>query len=127
MKFACAFSLALVLLAPAAASAQTAADRSWPGFWRQFTSAVRGKNRAAIRRLMSSEADFITTGGIGNRNDFLKMFDDKSYWGDVRRSADQGVVSFVSEKGRPGRRTRDKYLTFEFIGGRWRFVGLFGD
>lgn len=77
VNFARAFSLALVLLAPAATSAQTAADRSWPGFWRQFTSAVRSKNRAAVERLMSSEADFITTGGIGSRNDFLKMFDDK--------------------------------------------------
>ena len=129
MKIARTLSIVLLLLAPSAAFAQTnaAANRSWPGFWRQFTAAVKNKNRAAIKRLMSSEADFISVGGIASRNDFLRMFNDKSYWRDVQDSVDKGTVSYTSEKGRSARRTRDRYLTFEYIGGRWRFIGLMGD
>jgi hypothetical protein len=117
MKIACTLSIALLLLVPSAVFAQNnaAANRRWPGFWRQFTAAVRNKNRVGIKRLMSAEADFITVGGISNRNDFLRMFEDK------------GTMSYTSQKGRPARRTKDRYLIFEYIGGRWRFIGLMGD
>lgn len=119
--------LLLFLFVPSAIYAQSAASKSWNPFWTQFKSAVKNKDKVAIKRLMSSESDFITVGGIASRNDFMKMLNDKSYWKDLQDSIDEGIASYTSEKGRPARRTKNKYLSFEYIGGKWRFIGLFGD
>jgi len=119
--------LLLFLFIPSLSFAQNAANKSWNPFWTQFKSAVKTKDKAVIRRAMSSESDFITTGGIASRNDFMKMFNDKSYWKDLQESVDSGVKSYVSENGRPARKTKNNYLIFQYIGGKWRFVGLMGD
>lgn len=102
-------------------------SHDWDSFWNAFSTAVNKKDRVAIKRLMSSESDFLTHGGIGSRNDYLQMFNDKSYWRDVQRSVARGTMSFDLERGRPARITRDRYLIFELISGRWRFVGVMGD
>ena len=107
-------------------SATDAANKSWRPFWTQFSSAVRNKNKAAMKRLMSSEKDFFSGGGGETRDEWLKMLDDRKIWGLGQKSVAKGVVPF-NEGGKIGRITKDRHLIFRYIGGRWRFVGIMGD
>lgn len=119
--------LLLFLFVPSVNYAQSAASKSWNSFWTQFSAAVKNKDKVAVKRLMSSESDFLTHGGIGSRNDYLNLFKAKGYWQDVQKSAAKGTMSYDLERQRPARITKDKYLIFEYIGGKWRFVGVMGD
>ena len=124
--------LLLFLFIPSLAVAQTsrsvtaAANKSWQPFWTQFSSAVRKKNKAAMKRLMSSEKDFFSGGGGETRDEWLKMLDDRKIWGLGQKSVAKGVVPF-NEGGKIGRITKDRHLIFRYIGGTWRFVGIMGD
>jgi hypothetical protein len=115
----------LLLFVPSFASAQSAADKSWKPFWTQFSVAVKSKNKAAVKRLMSSEKDFFSGGGGETRDEWLKELD-QGFWGGIQKSVAKGVKNY-SEGGRAGRITKDRYLIFQYIGGKWRFVGVMGD
>ena len=112
------------LLVPAAV-AQNAAEKSWKPFWTQFIVAVKAKNKVAVKRLMASGSEF-SVPGTTSRDEFLSMLDASNMWKDVQRSVAQGVIAY-DEDGKTGRITRDRNLIFQFIGGRWRFVGVMGD
>lgn len=115
--------LALCLLIPATTYAQTAAtDKSWDSFWTKFSAAVSLKNRAAVKSLMASEKDFFSGGGGETRDEWLKSV----YWPDLKGSVRSGIKKYNYD-GKPGRKTKDNYLIFAFIGGRWRFMGPMGD
>lgn len=117
--------LLLFLFVPSFASAQSAAEKSWKPFWTQFTAAVKSKDKAGVKRLMSSEKDWFSVGGGETRDEWLKMLDD-GFWGEVQKSVAKGVVAY-NEGGRTGRITKDRQLVFQYIGGKWRFVGIMGD
>jgi len=75
---------------------------------------------------MSSEAAFFSGGGGETRDQWIQMIDESRAWRRLRRSVASGTVPYY-EGGRPGRITRDRTLIFQFVGGRWRFVGVMGD
>ena len=118
--------LLVLMVVPPVAFSQSAAEKSWRPFWTQFSAAVRAKNKAAVKRLMSSERDFFSGGGGETRDQWLQMLDDNKLWGLVQKSVAKGVIPY-NESGRIGRITKDRHLIFQYIGGRWRFVGVMGD
>lgn len=126
-KFRLLFLFLLVLLlVPSTVSAQSAAEKSWKPFWAQFTAAVKSKSKPAVKRLMSSEKDFFSGGGGESRNEWLKMLDESKLWSEVQRTVAKGVNNY-NEDGKAGRITKDRSLIFQYIGGKWRFVGIMGD
>lgn len=127
-----------LVLAVCAASAQTssnktesAANRAWRSFWRQFTAAVNKKDRVAVRKMMPD--DFADDSGGLNATEWLKFIDEnerKSSWRDLQRSFARGTVVNKGwpSKGVPTRITRDKFYYFEFRkDGKWYFAGVVGD
>jgi hypothetical protein len=139
MKKTRILSLLLCLLIPSLAFTQNsrtrnaAADRSWQQFYTAFRSAVNNRDRVALRRLMSSErrlmsseAAFFSGGGGETRDQWIQMIDERRAWQELQRSVASGTVPY-NEARRPGRITRNRALIFQFIGGRWRFVGVMGD
>jgi hypothetical protein len=131
MKKARILFIMLFLLTSSMAFAQMAnstnaiANKSWQTYWRQFSVAVNKKDRVALKRLMSSEKDF---DGIEpkTRDAWIRFVDESKLWGELQRSVGLGTVPYYEGK-RPGRITKNRNLIFQFIGGRWRFVGVMGD
>lgn len=120
--------LLVFLLVPSMSYAQSAANKSWKPFWTQFTVAVKSKNKAAVKRLMSS--NFIDDlSGTSTGDEWLKMLDDNKLWGWIQKSVAKGTVARVvyNEDDKPGRTTKDGLLNFQYIGGKWLFVGISGD
>lgn len=111
---------------PSGQGSQTSASKTWPTFWTEFTSAVKAKNRTALKGLMASESEFFPGSGNTGRDDWLDMLRDSNMWKDVQKSISKGVMNY-NENGKIGRTTRDRNLIFQFIHNRWRFVGIMGD
>lgn len=132
------FFVALVMLfvalagfsqTPAAPAAT--AETAWPGFWREFTSAINKKDHAALLRLMPS--DFFDGGGGLTPKQWLKFIDEnepKGSWRDLQKSMASGAKfnQAWSAKGVPTKVTRDNAYYFEFRkDGKWYFAGVVGD
>lgn len=120
--------LAVSLVFPVITYSQksAAAEQSWNAFWTQFAAAVNRKNKASVKRLMASEREFFSGGGGETRDEWLTMIESQKWWGRLQKSVRLGTRS-DNFGGKPGRVTKDNHLTFSFIGGRWRFMGLVGD
>lgn len=123
--------LASTTVAQTSASTWTAANRSWPKFWRQFTLAVNKKDHAVLKNLMP--ADFFDGGGGLKPAEWLKFIDENEQdgsWRDLQKSMAGGTVVSRewSSKGVPTRVTKDKAYYFEFRKKRgWVFAGVVGD
>lgn len=108
-----------------------AANRTWPGFWRQFTAAVNKKDQVALRKMMPD--NFADESGGLNATEWLKFIDEnarKGSWRDLQRSFARGTVVNKEwrNKGVPTRITRDKLYYFEFRkDNKWYFAGVVGD
>lgn len=126
--------LALVLAA-GAVSAQnktdSAANRAWASFWRQFTAAVNKKDRVALKQMMAG--NFADDSGGLNATEWLQFIDEnerKGSWRDLQKSFARGTIVNKEwpSKGVPTRITRDKFYFFEFRkDGKWYFAGVVGD
>lgn len=107
------------------------AERSWPGFWRQFTTAINKKDHASLLRMMPS--DFFDGGGGLTPKEWLSFIDENERsgsWRDLRRSMARGakIKRTWSAKGVPTKVTRDNAYYFEFRrDGKWYFAGVVGD
>jgi hypothetical protein len=115
---------AFFLLIPAfqAQAQNAAADKSWNSFWTKFSTAVKQKNRVALKSLMVSEREFYPGGGGGTRDEWLNLVS----WSELQKSVRSGIKADRTY-GKPGRTTRDNWLIFAYTGGRWRFMGERGD
>lgn len=112
-------TLVFCLLFPVSALAQTAdANRTWNAFWTKFSAAINAKNKAAVKSLMVAERDFDSAGGE-TRDQWLASVD----WAELKRSVRKGVKA-QSYDGKPGRISKDNFLLFAYVGGRWRFMGV---
>ncbi len=150
MKLALALVLA-VGLAPSAGAAQrgTAADRAWRPFFAAFRAAVKRRDEAAMRRMMSRDFYYLSSGGDenGNHDTRDEAFD---YWEatEIRaldafdRVLAQGAVPNTSIRDPGNRRpsrvappvANDKqarqrgevewYAVFEFRRGRWYCIAF---
>lgn len=142
MRITVGVLLALLLLAPQAASAQEgdAAQRAWKPFFASFRRAVKGRDRAALRGMMSD--DFFSSGGNDAGPEAAFEFWDSPHvrgWAAFDKVLARGTVPQAAwwDAGR-GRRyaarvappaanvRRDVrrgavgwYAIFEFRGGRW--------
>lgn len=138
MKRTTHFFAALVLLCVAfTALSQTSTkriavgERSWPVFWRQFTTAVNKKDHASLLRMMPS--DFFDGGGGSTPTQWLQFMDEnekRGSWRDLRKSVAGGakIRRSWSSKGVPTKVTRDNGYYFEFRkDGKWYFAGVVGD
>jgi hypothetical protein len=122
------FFLLLFMFVPSVIYAQSAAEKSWPSFWRQFSTAVNKKDKVALKRLMSSESDFFSGGGGESRDQWLQMLDQNKFWPLLQRSVRLGAKAYITPyEKRLSRITKDRHLIFKFINNRWRFVGVMGD
>ena len=125
------FLVAVATLSQTSAARVTTAERSWPGFWRQFTTAINKKDHAALLRVMPT--DFFDGGGGSTPKEWLKFIDENERngsWRDLRRSMARGVKIHRawSAKGVPTKVTRDNGYYFEFRkDGKWYFAGVVGD
>lgn len=108
----------------------TAANASWPTFWRQFSAAVNKKDHGAMLRLMPS--DFFDGGGGMTGAQWLQYLDQNQRhgsWRDLKRSVARGTIVNRNWKNKvPTRVTRDNGYYFEFRKDRkWYFAGVVGD
>ena len=114
--------LAVFILLPAAAQAQTqselrAAEKNWNAFWTKFSAAVRTKNRKAFIALTSD--DFKSGGG-----ETIREWLDYNPWRDLRSSVRRGTKRYVEYKPEIWRITRDEGLLFVYEKKKgWRFFG----
>lgn len=121
------FSFLLVfLLVPAVSSAQGSTNKSWDTFWAQFSSAVKSKNKAAVKRLMVAENGFMDGGGGETRDQWLARIDKERLWNVLQMSVAKGTAPY-NEGQFAGRITKDRHLIFQYTGGKWRFAGIMGD
>jgi hypothetical protein len=109
--------LASATVAQTSSSTWTAANRSWPRFWRQFSVVINKKDHAALKNLMP--ADFFDGGGGLKPAEWLEFIDENEKngsWRDLQRSMARGTVVSRqwSSKGVPTRVTKDKAYYFEF-------------
>jgi hypothetical protein len=118
--------LLFALLVQTAGYAQSSAGNSWNTFWTQFSSAVKSKNKAAIKRLMVSENNFMDGGGGETRDEWLARIDKGKLWSLLQKSVAKGTVAY-NEGDFTGRITKDRHLIFQYTGGRWQFAGIMGD
>lgn len=112
-------------------AADPAANRSWPGFWRQFTIAVNKKDKDSLLKVMPT--DFFDGGGGLTPVEWLRFMDENvrnGSWRDLRRSVAGGTVlnKQWSRKGVLTRVTKDNGYYFEFRKDKkWYFAGVVGD
>ena len=124
-------SVAFAAFSQTPVSRTATAERSWPGFWRQFTVAINKKDHASLLRMMPS--DFSDGGGGLTPKEWLSFIDENERsgsWRDLQRSMARGakINRTWSAKGVPTKVTRDKAYYFEFRkDGKWYFAGVVGD
>lgn len=110
---------------------KSAANRSWPAFWRQFATAINAKDHTALLRMMP--ANFSDGGGGMTAKEWLEFIDENERngsWRDLQKSVARGTLSHRqwSSKGVPTRVTKDNGYYFEFRKDRkWYFAGVVGD
>ena len=125
------FSVAVATFSQTSAARIATAERSWPGFWRQFTTAINKKDHAALLSVMPS--DFFDGGGGSTAKEWLKFIDENERngsWRDLRKSMARGtkIHRAWSAKGVPTKVTRDNGYYSEFRrDGKWYFAGVVGD
>lgn len=112
--------LLVFLFVPYVSFAQSAANKSWPSFWQQFSSAVNRKSKVALKNLMAPEKDFSSGGGIEDRNGWLRLVERERWWGKLQKAVRSGTS--LRNDGRT-RATNEGDLWFRFIRGRWFFIG----
>ena len=120
--------LTLCLLVPTAAFAETqAATKSWQAFWTQFSSAIEKKSPAALRRLAAPKKNFSLNGG-GNQTpaQWIAYIQKDNLWGDYRKAVASGTKPYNCGRG-TCRVTNNNELLFQFLGGRWQWIGVMGD
>ena len=137
MKTQHILAMVFLLLAGSATFAQpsrattTAANQSWPSFWRQITTAINKKDRVAIRKMMPN--NFADDSGGLNGKEWLKYIDENERngsWRDIQKSFAKGTKYSKewSAKGIPTRVTKDDGYYFEFRKDKkWYFAGVVGD
>jgi hypothetical protein len=119
------------------------ADQAWHAFYTRFREAVRMRDRAALREMMSPDDFLYTFGDSDNRDQALDYWDDQAKHGmapyaDLERILGKGIVRIPARMNAYGLPSRDappaaikmSYMglrtSFVFINGRWLWVLYIG-
>lgn len=125
MKKIC-LTIILAFLTTTVSFAQSSVSKNWNTFWTQFSSAVKSKNKTAVKRLMVSESNFLDGGGGETRDEWLNRIHKDKLWHLLQKSVAKGTIAY-NEGNFTGRITNDRHLIFQYTGGKWRFAGVMGD
>src|SRR5712692_5679347 len=142
MKLSRLFFFAILFVAPTvcAATDRVAAERTWKPFFTEFRVAVKKRDRAALRKMMSSDF-FSSPGNDPGIDAAFKYWDDANGqgWRAFNRTLNQGTVpmaawwdhgakrKYITRIAPPAANVRrnidhahvDYYAFFEFRDGRW--------
>jgi len=151
MKYFKVLVLALALLAPQFAIAQTSAraNRAWKPFFTTVRAAVKNRDKNALMKLMSRDFYYLSSGGDenGNHDTRDEAFEywttgEVGSWDALDKALAAGAVVNTAMREpdnlRPGRvappQANDKtaitnrafpwYAVFEFRNNRWYFTGF---
>lgn len=117
--FSGGLSLALTILLAGFAfgqSNQTAANKSWNAFWKNFSTAVKNKDRKTFIAL--TVKDFQDAGGFN-----IEQWIDNTSWRELGNSVNRGTTDYSQDK-EIMRITRDRGLIFVYDKENgWRFFG----
>lgn len=115
-------------------SANAAANKSWPKFWREFRAAVNKRDRAALKRMMSARFNENCTleGPPDTPDRGIEGLDQEGGWRRLQKLLSLGTKAYTetygSNKGRPHRVIKgvlyqDGTLFGFGADGRWRWLG----
>jgi len=106
-----------------------AAAKAWPQFWTAFRTAVKKRDRAALRGMISP--DFSTAfdqpeSWFHSPDDVIKWIDQMKLWSELVHSLASG--SRIDRGDRPVRCTKNGSWCFKFgTDGRWRLIERGGE
>ncbi len=128
--------LLLFLFIPSFAVAQKSrsvnveANKSWTKFFAEFSTAVKKRDRPALKAMISDSFDW-TAERLGVTPDgVVKILDEEKVWKILQKSL--AVRRFIPTKydSRPARQTKTDYPTCFFVfeaDGKWRWQAVLGD
>lgn len=105
----------MAVFATLSVSAQSAANKAWATFLKQFRAAVIAKKRTAILAMALDRSQFETTAGGDAAEDLVRTNRD---YRDMLSAINSG---FTSSNG--GKFTRKGCYLFKFIGNKWYWAG----
>lgn len=122
------FIPSLVAVAQTSRLATSAANKNWPTFYSEFRLAVNKRDRAALKRMMSSPFnENCTVEGPAQTTDQGIAALDRGGWQSLQKLLALGTKPWASRKGRTRRVTKgdpENLQLFEFgADGRWRWLG----
>jgi hypothetical protein len=151
MRHTLLVALALLLLLPHAAPAQRAraSERAWGPFFRDFRAAVKRRDREALRKMMSSDFYFHSSGGDDNGDEDTRD-EALDFWAETRVSGWEALEKTLAAGTAPNttmrvagnrrpsrlappaannRRARERnafewFAVFEFRDGRWYCIAF---
>ena len=119
------FTATLILVFSSVSFAQNSADKSWNTFWVKFSTAVKTKNRTAIKSMASKR--FTWHDADDTVSAWLQYLNQSKLWYLVQNSVNKGTMAYNSGEKKPWRVTKDNHLLFVFENGKWKFYGIMGD
>lgn len=106
-------------------------DEQWNEYWAKFTTAIKQKDKKTMLELALKPNEvsldgriFTDGGGADNAEEFINYVDNSGYWSDWLSIANNKNINITKEKNRI---FIDGYMIFEFINGRWVWIGVMGD
>jgi hypothetical protein len=109
--------LLLFLLVPSESFAQNLANKSWNTFWQSFQTAVKNRNKATLKSMMSKES-FVADGGLmsssSERNSFINGIGSKEW-----KMMDAAIKKGIKVMDNTGKATKGELLIFRFENGKW--------
>ena len=111
--------LFFLLLSSSLTFSQGAGDKLWNNFWHKFSLAIKTKDINQIKKLSVKNEIFFSGDPEESRDDFLKNLG-QGGWKDLLESIKSGFKKVNKEQYS----TKDDYMIFDYVGGKWLFSGI---
>lgn len=110
------FILMISLFVPTVNHAQSIGNAGWNTFWRSFQTAVKNRNKSALRAMLSKES-FVAAGG------FISDSERDSFFSEIRRKEwammDAAIKKGIKRTDDTTKSTRGGLLIFRLENGKW--------